>query len=211
MNQLDQHIAAKKHVIWDWNGTLLNDVDIAVKAVSKLLKDHSLPSLDVAKYKEVFGFPIRDYYKRIGLDTSQMEELSQKFHQEYDHLFHECALFDGVKQALVKLKAQKKRQSILSAAQEAWLTKQLTHFDIHHLFDHVFGLTDFLANSKVERGRELIRESTIHPKDTILIGDTDHDVDVARELGIDVVIYADGHQSYSKLKKVGVPVYLRFN
>jgi phosphoglycolate phosphatase len=88
-------------------------------------------------------------------------------------------------------------------------SKTIKPFNIHHHFDHVYGLTDFLANSKLERGRQLMDASGIDRAHTVLIGDTDHDVEVAQELGIDVVIYADGHQATSSFSRFDVPVLRR--
>ena len=56
------------NIIWDWNGTLLNDTELSIKCINTLLKRRSLPLLSAEQYREVFGFPIREYYQRIGLD-----------------------------------------------------------------------------------------------------------------------------------------------
>ena len=53
-------------IIWDWNGTLLDDVDISIAATNMLLEERGLPLLDKKRYQEVFDFPVKDYYARIG-------------------------------------------------------------------------------------------------------------------------------------------------
>lgn len=211
MNQLLPFIEQKQHIIWDWNGTLLDDVETAVLAISKVLAGKSMPTLDRTAYRRIFGFPISSYYERIGLETSgdQMNLISDEFHKNYDQLFDLCKLHDGVLETLQDVKARGLCQSILSAAQQDWLMPQLTHFGIRSYFDHVFGLTDFLARSKLERGRQLIETSGMDRKATLMIGDTNHDIEVARDLGIDVVIYADGHQSLEHFSEYDVPVFLR--
>ena len=57
-----------KTIIWDWNGTLLNDLDLSVDSVNILLKERNLPTLTVEKYKDIFGFPVIDYYVKAGFD-----------------------------------------------------------------------------------------------------------------------------------------------
>lgn len=211
MQQLKPFLKDKKHIIWDWNGTLLDDLNTAVVAISKILARKNLPALTVERYRDIFGFPIKSYYEKLGLETGddRMTTLSTEFHRNYDEEFNSCRLHSGVLSFLNEAKSMQLSQSILSAAQQEWLLKQLHHFGIRDYFDHVFGLTDFLAHSKLERGHQLIKQSGIDPALTIMIGDTDHDVEVARELGIDVVIYADGHQSSHRFGHFEIPVLIR--
>ena len=61
-------IKAYKHIIWDWNGTLLDDVDIVIDCMNSLLKKRNLPLLHVDKYKDIFTFPVKDYYSQLGFD-----------------------------------------------------------------------------------------------------------------------------------------------
>ena len=57
-----------KGIIWDWNGTLLNDTKLAVESMNKILLKRGLPVLTVERYKHVFTFPVRDYYQSVGFD-----------------------------------------------------------------------------------------------------------------------------------------------
>jgi phosphoglycolate phosphatase len=80
------------------------------------------------------------------------------------------------------------------------LHTHVEHHGLTHYFDRVYGLKDHYARSKVERGRELIFDSQIDREHTLLIGDTDHDLEVAQELGIEALLIADGHQSFERLE-----------
>ena len=55
-------------IIWDWNGTLLNDLDLSVSTINTLLYKRELPLLKNDTYKEVFSFPVKDYYQAVGFD-----------------------------------------------------------------------------------------------------------------------------------------------
>ncbi len=60
-------------IVWDWNGTLLNDVDLCFSCINRLLVSHDLKPLDtLSQYREVFTFPIEDYYKRVGFDFDKI-------------------------------------------------------------------------------------------------------------------------------------------
>ena len=72
MIHLQHRLSHKRHVIWDWNGTLVNDTHLAVEAACVLLEEHNLPLIDIAHYKEYFRFPVRDYYKLMGFDLEKV-------------------------------------------------------------------------------------------------------------------------------------------
>jgi phosphoglycolate phosphatase len=55
-------------IIWDWNGTLLNDVEVAINSINRLLYDRNLVPLTLERYLDVFTFPVQDYYEVIGFD-----------------------------------------------------------------------------------------------------------------------------------------------
>ena len=57
-----------KTVIWDWNGTLLDDLDLSLNSVNILLEERNLPLLTEEKYKSIFTFPVIEYYKAAGFD-----------------------------------------------------------------------------------------------------------------------------------------------
>lgn len=204
MTHLIQKVEPFKHVIWDWNGTLLNDTHHTVEAICALNKRYSVPEITVQKYKDIFRFPVKNYYVDMGYDLEKhkFEELCKEFVIEYNlKRAKHARLFEGVESVLPSIK-QNKKQSILSAAEQSHLVDIVSHFDIHHHFDHIFGIDNHFAASKVERGLELMEAAKVCRSETIMIGDTDHDLEVAEKLGIQILLIADGHQSYERLKKL---------
>lgn len=214
MVSLRRHLEHKSHIIWDWNGTLLNDITICVEVIGSLLQDHGLPTLSREEYRRRFRFPVKEFYRELGFDFSRVtfEALSEIFFERYENRIHECSLFEGVGELLHELGALKKTLSVLSAADEEHLKRLLAHFQLIQHFQHIYGLSDRLAASKIDRGRELIRQFQVPLPEIILVGDTDHDVEVARELGIDCLLIADGHQTYERLQIVHPPtLHTRFS
>lgn len=197
-------LSGKKHIIWDWNGTLLSDVDHCIETVNQLLAQNNLKELSREKYQEVFDFPVFDYYKRIGFDFSKIDfvDLSHRFVENYMSGVHKCGLPEIMKDVLLETRRLSQKQSILSASDQTSLDQMISHFEIGHLFDHIYGIGDKFAASKLERGRELLSIAAVAIEDTVLVGDTIHDLEVGKELGIDVVLLAHGHHSYEKLAKV---------
>jgi len=196
-------------VVWDFNGTLIDDVDLVVRSVNAQLARRELPRLTVARYRDVFGFPVADYYRRIGLDTGRepMSKLSAEFFEAYAPGLPSCPLHDGVRGALAALGDAGVRQFVLSAMEERMLSATIEHLGIDGFFTAVYGLSHLEGDSKVERGRELLAGFAIRPDSAILIGDTDHDAEVAQALGIPVALIAGGHQNAARLRATGRPVY----
>lgn len=193
-----------RHIIWDWNGTLLNDLDLTLKAIHSQVKKFNLDMPTKDEHRQNFGFPIQDYYKRIGfdLDNNCFKKIADDFVEEYFEHFHTAELFDGTKKLLEELKSIGKLQSILSASFQEHLDYALKQHEIGHFFENIFGIHHHLADSKVQRGLELIEKSHIPKNETLLVGDTDHDLEVGKEMGVEVLLVADGHQSYERLKEI---------
>lgn len=204
IEKLLDYAGTKKNVIWDWNGTLLNDVEYVVDVINPMLEKHGLQKQTHESYKNVFGFPVKDYYKKMGFDLEKncFIKMSDDFNESYYSNFFSCDLFDSSKNALVEFQRLQKSQSILSASDQQALFQVVDHYKIRNYFDHVFGIENKLAASKLHRGLELMKHSGYYGADTLLIGDTDHDLEVGHKMGVDVVLLSHGHQSKERLLKI---------
>jgi phosphoglycolate phosphatase len=196
------------NIIWDWNGTLLNDLDLCLMSINTLLEKRKLPLLTNQSYREIFSFPVRDYYTAIGFDLAAEEFAvpAQEFIDLYEIGVNGCSLHNQAVTVLSHFREMGCRQFVLSAMHQEMLIKTLKHNEIFHIFEGVAGLDDHYAVSKVERGRQLISRFEITREKTIMIGDTNHDFEVAQDLGISCILVADGHQSEQRLENTGTQV-----
>ena len=197
-----EKLKTKKHIIWDWNGTILNDIQYAVKTISSLLQEHDLDPITIDRYRELFCFPIKSYYDKLGFTYEKVsfEQLCHHFVERFMANISSCSPFPEVLTVIQDLHQNGYTQSVLSATDQENLDIMIDHYNLNHYFTNVYGLSDKLAASKVERGKELMRISNIDPKQTIMIGDTLHDLEVGEGLGIDVALITHGHQSTDRLK-----------
>lgn len=201
---LETYLEPYDHVIWDWNGTLLSDVDFTVDTVNLSLQKRGLPLLNRTSYQEKFGFPIKSYYQRIGLPTED-EEFKQLCHEFVDNFMagiFNCPLNPGAREILTTVKRKNKMQSILSASDQENLNRMVENYELSHLLDHVYGIKDKYAASKVYRGHQLVEAARADKKKTVLVGDTDHDLEVGQDLGISVILVAHGHQNKERLSQI---------
>ncbi|MCQ4875598.1 MULTISPECIES: HAD family hydrolase [Odoribacteraceae] len=195
-----------KNIVWDWNGTLLDDVRISVDTINRMLEQKNLKRLTVDNYKSIFGFPVKAYYELIGFDFSRddWEEVSINFVNTYNALAKDVELTPGIMPVLEGLKERGVRQYILSALQEDLLINMLERFHIRGYFDGVCGSNNIYADGKVARGEEMLRTFPIDPSETLMVGDTLHDAEVAEALGFDVCLYSGGHNSAERLREKGM-------
>ncbi|MEI6563744.1 MAG: HAD hydrolase-like protein [bacterium] len=201
-------MSAFKHIIWDWNGTLLDDAQACVAALNIILKWKKLPSVSHQQYLDIFDFPVRDYYLKLGFDFSKddWDEVSIEYHKAYAITSPKAPLRDGTVSVLATLKAHGVGMSVLSACELKILRRMIGERHILPFFEHIYGLSDLYASSKIDLGHALFNNTGLPKKGALLIGDTTHDFEVAQAMGIPCLLMTGGHQSEAKLGKLGCPL-----
>ena len=192
---------AYTHIIWDFNGTILDDVQVSIESANRLLRSHGLPVIHtVEEYREKFGFPIIDYYRRMGFDfeVTPYDELAVEWVAYYLEEKKKASVFGDIPTVLQRLREKGIAQIILSATETGMLEGQVRELGIRDYFDTLLGLSNIHAYSKEEIGRDWI---VTHPEAVpLMIGDTDHDAKVADAMGIDCILLACGHQQRAHLE-----------
>jgi phosphoglycolate phosphatase len=193
------------NIIWDWNGTLLNDVEMCIECMNHLLKPRNLPKLNLEKYREVFTFPVKDYYEKVGIDFEKdpFDTIGHHFMDLYFERLDKCELQHRALDILESNKRRGLKQFILSAMEQKVLEKSLHDLGVFSYFEAVYGIDNHLAAGKLERAFQMIEDFDICKAKTLLIGDTLHDAEVGSVLNIEIVLVANGHQNYDRLKRSG--------
>jgi len=201
-------IKDKSLVIWDWNGTLLNDASVCIVSMNHMLTRRGMPPLDVTRYREVFTFPVQDYYVDLGFDFTKenFKNLSVEFIEHYRELQVGAGLHDHAWELLQAFRNAGMRQVILSAMERSTLIGDITARGIAGFFDEILGVDDHYANGKAEIALEFLSASPVNPEAVILLGDTRHDFEVATLLGCECILVANGHHSYERLRDTGALV-----
>ncbi len=191
----------KPIIFWDWNGTLLDDVDCCVQAMNKLLDARNLKQLDRNRYREVFDFPVKNYYEKLGFDFRKeaFELPAHQFMKHYNELVGQATVFEEVTPLLHKLQQQGFRQFILSAMEQALLEDLTQKNGIQQYFEGIHGIDNHLADGKLETAKRLFKKINVPAKNCLLIGDSLHDAEVAEQLDIQVLLFSQGHFSQSRL------------
>ena len=197
-----------KEIVWDWNGTLINDTSLCVDILNKILFLHDQPSISIEYYRNNFSFPVSAFYKIISLPSSgkKFDDVSLSFISEYRLKWKECNLQPGVLQILKLIKQLGLRQSILSAGNQSDVEVFLDHFKLESFFNQVFGTDNIKAEGKIELGKKFITDSNLRSDEILLVGDTIHDLHVANEIGCSVLLFNQGHNSNNQLSGYSVQI-----
>lgn len=196
------------HIVWDWNGTLFDDVQLCFDCINRLLQRHGLNPLETLKqYRTVFGFPVSAYYQRVGFDFDcvPFDVLAEEYMADYQEKSAGCALYPDALQTIRRGRELGFGQIILSASRKDYLLDQLENCGVGAAFDSVWGIEDFYAASKEALAHRLC--GSLPPGDGLcFVGDTLHDAQVARAVGAECVLVTAGHQSRERLAESGFPV-----
>ena len=198
-----------EYIIWDWNGTLLNDVDVNFEILNILLKRRNLHEFGgKEKYLDMFGFPIIDFYEKAGFDLvgERFEDIAREYSHLYDELFPTVELYEKAEEVLRFFFNTGVNQVIVSASQQRLLTHQVTLHGIDHYFDDILGMRDIYGKGKVSIARYWMAQKGLMGRQVLFIGDTLHDKEVADSIGCDCILVADGHNSKERLVSSGATV-----
>ena len=196
-----------KQILWDWNGTLLDDLQYGIDVRNRIFPDFNLPTIDsIQEYHAQFTFPIRLYYERAGVTDDIFVPIAHAWMNEYVRGFASVPLHTDALETLERFAQANVQQVVLSASKRDLLTGQIAQFHIQHYFADILGLGDIYAGSKEEIGRHYLQNCGIAPEETLMIGDTLHDAEVASAIGARCVLVARGHQNRETLLTAGVPV-----
>lgn len=194
-----------KTLIWDFNGTIIDDVDLCLNIENRMLAKRNLPNpVSLKDYKDMFCFPVIDYYYKVGytFEDETYDEVSVEFNRMYDDEFDTCTLNKGFTEKIREAVGKGYRNVILSASRHDALIDQCRRLNIEQYFEEILGIDNMLAGSKIGMARRWMENSNVRPEDCKFIGDTIHDMETAEALNInDYVLIAAGHQSYDVLKK----------
>lgn len=202
------HKSKYKHIIWDYNGTLVDDTWLCVEIVNEFLVREGKSPIDEDIYRQKYDLPVIDFYREIGFDLEKTSyhQISTEFIEIYDRRRFECSLQPGIREVLGKIYDGGIPQSVLSAYQQHRLEEALEYYGLTEMFKHIAGLGDYYAHGKVNIGQKLVSSLDCPPIQAVIIGDTTHDYKVARKSGADCILLETGHHTRDKLSTCPVKI-----
>ena len=194
-----------KHIIWDWNGTLFNDVDACIETMNELLNKRNLaPIVSRDYYRQIFCFPVIDYYQKLGFDFNQesFQDVASEYIERYHDYCTNSSLMPYSLEVIDYLNQQQIVQTVISASEQSSLFQQMEPFKIKDKFSDVIGIKDIYARSKVDLAKHYFQSNHLNRDEVLFIGDSQHDYEVSKAIGCDCVLISQGHQSKQRLREL---------
>lgn len=197
-----------KHIIWDFNGTLLNDTQLSLDVDNNVFEKLGIPAITLDDYRNNMTMPVRDFYPTVGVDYSvhSYETIARLWLDEFNQKAVGVGLVSGALDAIRFFHSQGRSQSVLSASYEPSLRKQCEALGLTPYMADISGLEDESASKKTEIGRRQLRELGLEGRDVVLIGDMLTDAHLAEDLGADCILVSWGHNDLKRLLSSGLPV-----
>jgi phosphoglycolate phosphatase len=198
----------ERFIFWDWNGTLLDDTITCLSTMNDMLRRRGMPTISLEFYREVFGFPVIDYYRKVGFDfrRESFECLSVEFIDVYNAALNSTPVASGAKELLDYFVKTGKRNVIVSAMKQDMLVQSVCDKGLIVYFTDILGLENICAAGKSTMAINFVQKNAVSPDEVLVIGDTTHDYEVAQQIGCRCILVADGHQTAERLKATGALV-----
>ncbi len=197
-----------KLILWDWNGTLINDTPSNVELFNRVMGELGYETVTVERYREIYQHPIQKLYEEAGFDPSRhsFHELAKRWNDLYHTDPAPPPLHDDARWVLESFHGSGTRQALLSALAHEILEPAVARHGLNPFFEVVQGATDMFGHGKVEQGRALAAQLGAYGPEIAVVGDSSHDAEVAQELGAICCLVSHGAESESRLLQTGFPV-----
>lgn len=199
-----------KHIVWDWNGTILDDNDAVVRAVNRVCAEFDRAPIDLDFWRSVYRRPLTDCYTDLlgrPVSSADWALIDRIYHDEYHGLLDTCRLATGVPDELRRWQTSGRGQSLLSMWFHDQLVPLVAEYALTELFARIDGLRAVTGGgSKTEHLAEHLAAQGLNGTDVLVIGDVTDDADAAAHVGAQCVLVTTGVMSRATLATRGVPV-----
>ncbi|MEE1752197.1 HAD family hydrolase [Streptomyces sp. SP18CS02] len=198
------------HLVWDWNGTLLDDTATVIAATNAAFAEIGLEPITLARYRELYCVPIPLFYERLlgRLPTdAEWALMDGAFHRHYWERADACGLTAGAAELLSSRQSAGRTQSLLSLAPHEHLIPIVRRHGIEERFVRVDGRVGTSTTGKAEHMvRHLRALDGLAADRVVVIGDAADDAVAAAHVGARAVLYTGGSHSRASLEATGAPV-----
>ena len=184
-----------RNIIFDWSGTLVDDLPAVLKASNFVLTQAGRPAMTLEKFRAEFALPFAKFYDRHTPDVP-MDQLEAWFHAEFSQAQGSVVELPHARKFLEFCRAKKIRTFLLSTVHRDYFKVQCDTTG----FDAFLDLPYTDVWDKREKIHEILRENNLHPDETLFIGDMEHDIETARHGGIHSCAVLTGYNTLDQLR-----------
>ncbi|GAA2654353.1 HAD family hydrolase [Paractinoplanes durhamensis] len=198
---------ARTHLVWDWNGTLLDDLSLVVSSTNHAFAAVGGRSVDVDEHRSRFRRPVAEFYAEIlerAVDEEEFGELDRIFHDAYRLGLTSMTLAADATSAI---RSWPGSQSLLSMWFHNELVPAVATYGLAGVFTRVDGLrTEVGGHLKAGHLATHLDELGLSGDQVVLIGDSLDDAAAADSVGAEAVLYTGGFTHPDRLRASGRPV-----
>lgn len=199
----------ESHLVWDWNGTLLNDQPVVLEAVNRSIGEFGFGPINADDYRNHYTRPVRHFYDSLFgrvVTDAEWEVLNSMFHDVYFNLADDVDLTSGAREALDLLASSGWTQSLLSMSPQDWLEGIVARLGLFNHFEQVEGLSGATGGLKATYMEVHLRRLGLNGTSVVVVGDTPDDVAAARHVGASPILFDGGSHHIEVLEAEGVPI-----
>ncbi len=185
-----------RNIIFDWSGTLVDDLPAVLEATNHVLKMAGRPEMTLEEFRAAFCLPFTQFYDRHVPDVS-LTELEQWFHSGFTRVQDSVCALPHAERFLQFCRARQLRTFVLSTVCQQYYEVQA----------RVTGFGDYIQTAylgvrdKRKRIDEILRDNQLHPEETLFVGDMEHDIETARHGGIHSCAVLTGYNTLDQLRR----------
>ncbi len=197
-----------KVIIWDFNGTLIDDINAALASVNDMLTRRELPIISFEQYASYVDTPIIKFYEHIfdNLYSMDFGEIAVEFNEGYEKHLPDRAVMANAEEVLEYFNSKGKLQTVISATHIDKVNNRLTEFGLSGYFDKILAHNNLIAEDKTHLAVGYFEEKGISPSEAVVIGDCVADFKMAQTLGCDCILTTQGHQSRKEFAETNAVV-----
>ena len=185
-------------IAFDWDGTLYDSTALIVRCIQSACRDLGVAVPSDADAAYVIGLGLHDALRHAapGLPAERYPELGLRYREHYWQHKDDLVLFPGTLAMLQALKARQHLLAVATGKNRRGLDDALAQAELHGVFDATRTADETAGKPHPLMLQELMAELSVPPERTLMIGDTTHDLQMARNAGTASVAVSFGaHES----------------
>ena len=200
-----------KLVIFDMDGTILDTLKDLTDALNHTLREFGYQERTIEEVRSFVGNGIRKLIERAlpkGTDDQDIDQVFESYLPYYEaHCADATKPYDGIADMIQKLRKMGVLTAVVSNKKDpAVKTLAQTYFD--GLFDEAIGERDGIRRKPApDSVHEVLKELHIDKRDAVYVGDSDVDLDTARNAEMDAIAVTWGFRDRAFLKEHGAAVF----
>ncbi len=184
-----------KNIIFDWTGVIKDALDDHFKIINLMFKDFGIPPLTLEELKETWKQPYMDFYK-THLPNLTMQDQRKTYFKAFFKVT-DAKAYPGMVDLLKKLHSDGRKIILLSSDSPKTILNEIKDFGLEEIFEDM----ELEVHDKVEYIANLMKRNTAKVEDTIIVGDTNNEIEAGKKVGIKTIAVTWGLSSERNLKK----------